>query len=171
MVYGYMTQNTASEHHMKPIDLSYRMHMRGKNSDQEEWTDYKMAESTITVQCDEKNHICAWFQVGFIPMIEHDTYDVAIELKAGEWFSTLDTWRGINFRMVYVNEKYTMMQMETRFFFSILSFIFFLWYSSHIVVGVHPDHRHYITNDQRYLVAVVFLLFLFNDPWYLVHVT
>ena len=61
----------------------------------------------MTVECDSEHSICAWFQVGFLPTLQYEMYDVAIELPPNDAQKEGLQATDVNFRILYVSEEYT----------------------------------------------------------------
>jgi hypothetical protein len=60
--------------------------------------------------------------------------------------------------------------MDVRSIFTILSLINLIWYFCKIVCQTPQKFQPQLTFDQKSLVPLSFMLFLFNDPWYTLHV-
>ena len=60
-----------------------------------------------TVSCKSKDAICTWFQVGFLPVLKFNDYDIVVELLGTDTLKPQELWNDVNFRMVYINENWT----------------------------------------------------------------
>lgn len=62
------------------------------------------------------------FLVAQIPILEYEMYDVYLEITNPPTNQTqIDVLKAMNFKMAYVNEAYTEMQMGVRLTFMIMS--------------------------------------------------
>ena len=96
VVYGFITLDddpNTTEQWQDEIDkefaVRYAMTVRGKDSDQFEWTYLEPATNVVKTSCKANHDICTYFPVGFIPFIEYDMYDVAIEILPSDSLSEL----------------------------------------------------------------------------------
>ena len=83
-VYGYVVTVNPNESNKKPFEVRWNFNSRSKKSKWEGWlysTDDKTFNTgSVTAHCRDDQFLCTYFPVGYIPFIENDMYDVAIEI-------------------------------------------------------------------------------------------
>jgi hypothetical protein len=82
--------------------------------------------------------------------------------------TTQELWKHVNFRIAWINEDFTENQFIVRAVFVLLTIIVFWVYAVRVLCRVHRAHKSQITLEQKSIIALTGLLFLFNNPWYLV---
>ena len=81
---------------------------------------------------------------------------------------TQELWKHVNFRIAWINEDYTENQFIVRAVFVLLTVLVFWVYAVRVLCRIHPGHKTQVTLEQKLVVVLTGLLFLFNNPWYLV---
>lgn len=107
-VYGFVTSPTDEDFEGGELKLKYQMRMRGKNTDDEIWTDLNPDAEfhRVKFECDGANELCTYFPVGFLPEIEYDMYDVAVVVEKKKDLKTLENTY-VNFHIAWVNPDFT----------------------------------------------------------------
>lgn len=80
-VYGFVTNHEKVE---LEFELEYKMLIRAKMMEDENWIYLNEFESFTTqkVTCDGESDLCGRaFSTGYLPELEYEMYDVAIEVK------------------------------------------------------------------------------------------
>jgi len=151
--------------------VNYSLQMRGKMSDDEEWNDLSPGGliNEVEVTCDPAYKLCSYFPVGYLTHLQYDMYDVAVTIENQEDLVFLEDTH-INFHMAYFNPEYTFYQLKVRLFFVLTSVLVLLYYFTKLACRVPHKLQHMVTFDQRSVAPLLFLLFLFNDPWYAAHI-
>ena len=72
--------------------------------------------------------------------------------------------------MAYVNPTYTSYQLGFRVFFTCVSVIVLCFYCTKVLCRIDQDLIRQINFEQKGTLALIFTLFLFNDPFYVVHI-
>jgi len=118
--------------------LSFRLNIRAKLTDDEEWHRLAPSVQTREVTCKKGADLCTWFQVASIKTLHYNMYDVAIEILKGPQLKELHH-QPINFRIAYVDSYFTHVQLEMRFLFGFLSFCLFFTYMLKIYVRMTAE--------------------------------
>ena len=68
------------------LEIKYNMQMRAKNMHEELWTYLNPQEEyySIKFDCDGASELCTYFPVGFLPELDYEMYDVAIEVAPND---------------------------------------------------------------------------------------
>jgi len=127
MIYGFMTLDTQTldqleQERGKVFIIPYKMTVRAKNTDTFNWTYFETSENTVGAKCDNNYDICTYFPVGFIPFIEYDMYDVAIEIKESDSL-TKEHQVHLDFHMAYFNPDFTTEQLWMKLAFTWYTFL------------------------------------------------
>ena len=152
--------------------MQYSMQMRAKNSDEEEWTYLNKDEpfQSYSFKCDQlETELCTYFPVGFEPQLDFEMYDVSVEVLPDENLKSTDDI-SINFHVAYVARKYTLFQMHLRSLSAIISMPIMCMYITKLCCRVPATLQSQMTFEQKGTLALVVLLFLFNDPLYPAHI-
>jgi hypothetical protein len=72
--------------------------------------------------------------------------------------------------MVYINQNWTEAQFIVRAVFGFIALVVFISYGGRVLCGVKKHHRSQVTLEQKSVAALSFLLFFFDNPWYLVQI-
>ena len=119
--------------------------------------------------CEGADELCTYFPVGYVPELHYEMYDVAVQIKPSEQLAKLEN-TSVNFHIAWVNPEYTSFQLGFRIFFTIASLIIFCLYCSKILFRIPPQMQKQLTYEQRCALSLSFMLFLFNDPIYPIHI-
>ena len=107
-VYGFVTSSHAGKLLDSDFEFSYRVSIRGKNTDSEEWMMVSTETQKQSLHCKKGKDFCTWFKVATLNKIEHDMYDVAVEVNVMDSPDLMRLEKApINFRIAYVDEKFT----------------------------------------------------------------
>lgn len=146
--------------------------MRAKNSADEEWNYLNEDEpfQSFSFKCDSlDSELCTYFPVGFVAQLDYEVYDVAVEVLPDEIFKAMDDI-SVNFHIAYVNPQFTLFQLYLRSIFTILSMLVLCFYSTKLCCRVPANLQRQMTFEQKGTLALIMLLFLFNDPFYPAHI-
>ena len=156
----------------KEFEVGYALYVRAKDSDSEQWTYMQQSNNVVKGKCIDEHHICTYFPVGFVPFIEHDMYDVAVEILPSDSLDA-DQSLNIDFHIAYFNERFTTEQLILKVVFTYLTLGVFLALSGkllHLLIVKNVDISK-IQFDTLCTWALVFLLLCgFDDPGYYFHV-
>jgi len=170
-VYGYVTSKLTENYQGELLHMEFSMQMRAKNADDEIWNYLNPDEpfQDISFTCDGASELCTYFPVGYIPEINYEMYDVAVQVKPNDQLVGLEQ-TSVNFHIAWVSPEFTAYQLGFRTFFTIASLLILCFYCTKILCRVPVQLQRQLTFEQRGALSLAFLLFLFNDPLYPVHI-
>ena len=96
-------------------------------------------------------------------------YDVAVEVLPSETLAAQEDI-SINFHIAYVNPSFTLHMLTVRTFFTCVSMLILCAYCTKLCCRISPVLQRQLTYEQKGTLALISLLFFFNDPWYPVHI-
>ena len=96
-------------------------------------------------------------------------YDVAVEVLPSEALASQEDI-SINFHIAYVDPAFTLHMMAVRTFFTCISIMILCTYCTKLCCRISPALQRQLTYEQKGTLSLISLLFLFNDPWYPVHI-
>ena len=152
------------------FELRYDLYVRGKNADDEEWTFHTpRSEQVVQADCRGGQDLCTYFPVGYVPFIKFDMYDVSVVIQPSDTLDSLQA-TSIDFHIAYLSEKFTGQQLRTRAIFAAISAIAFLAFATKTLCRIKPQDQGKLAFETMSSLTLLFLLFLFNDPFYPVHI-
>ena len=108
-IYGFVstTHPNAATLHGREFELRYDLYVRGKNTDDEEWTFHTPpSEQAVMADCSAGHNLCTYFPVGYVPFIKFDMYDIAVVIRPSETLAALEA-TSIDFHVAYFDPKFT----------------------------------------------------------------
>jgi len=96
-------------------------------------------------------------------------YDVAIKIHPSEQLDKLEA-TSIDFHIAYFDEEFTMDQLRMRVILSTISAIALIWFTAKTLCKIKPEDQGKLSFETMSSLTMLFLLFIFNDPFYPVHV-
>ena len=99
--------------------------------------------------------------------MDYSTYDIGVELLNPSPYRNSNAVT-VSFRLVYISEDYTNMQIAMRLTFCVISLIVLSQFATKLLCRVKDWKQH--TFGQRSVLVLSLMLFFFNDPWYIVHI-
>ena len=171
IIYGFVTSDNPSAESIldKQFEIKFDIYVRGKNSETESWTTHTpRAEVTLKAVCNKDDHLCTYFPAGFIPFIKYEMYDVAIVVHPTETLDSLAA-TSIDFHIAYFNEEFTQEQLIMRTVFSTLSALFLVVFAGKTLCRIKNEDQGRLPFETMSALTLLFLLFVFNDPFYPVH--
>ena len=85
--------------------------------------------------CDGANELCTYFPVGYMPELDYEMYDVAIQVKPSAQLQALEN-TSVNFHVAYVNAAFTSYQLAFRGVFTGISLLVLCSYCTKIMCRI-----------------------------------
>ena len=171
-IYGFVSTSHPNAQTIvgKEFEIRYDLYVRGKNAEDEEWTFHTpKSEQTAMADCRAGHNLCTYFPVGYVPFIKFDMYDIAIIIQPSETLNTLEA-TSIDFHVAYFDIEFTHQQLRMRACFTAISAIAFVCFAAKTLCRIKPEDQGSLAFETMSSLTLLFLLFLFNDPFYPVHV-
>lgn len=97
--------------------------------------------------------------------MQYSMYDFALQLDRENPVA-----ENLQFRIVYISEDYTNMQLMIRTTYSAIALIMWMWYCTKVVCRVPMKEKKKLADENWHLLGLSLGLVFFNDPWYAVSI-